>query len=108
MGRTQEHPVLQDWDQLDESLYDPDSEALAFFKKETGIDDDDALKQHVLNVQQEAFSVSCLFFFLHQLYCIARLADAKGAWDRFIIIRVYGYLSLRGSSWRGILPMSKC
>jgi hypothetical protein len=65
MGRTQESPV-QEWDrQLDDSFYNPDPEALAFFKKETGIDDDEALKQHVLKVQREAFSVSCPFFLLN-------------------------------------------
>ena len=48
-----------DWDRtLDDEFYDPDPEALAFYKKETGIDDDSELKQHILRVQKEAFSVS--------------------------------------------------
>ena len=42
---------------LDPSLYEPTPEAVDFFKKVTGISDDDELKQHVLAVQKEAWEV---------------------------------------------------
>ncbi|KAH9933311.1 uncharacterized protein B0H18DRAFT_870613 [Fomitopsis serialis] len=42
---------------LDESLYSLDEEESAFFKSLTGIDDDEALKQHILKVQNDAFEV---------------------------------------------------
>ncbi|KAH7920280.1 hypothetical protein BV22DRAFT_1040003 [Leucogyrophana mollusca] len=41
---------------LDESLYYLDAEALAFFKSLTGIDDDVALKEHILAVQAKAYA----------------------------------------------------
>lgn len=34
-----------------------DPEALAFFKRETGIDDDEQLKQHIMEVQAKAYQV---------------------------------------------------
>lgn len=41
---------------LQDGFYDPDDDALAFFKKETGIADDAELKQHIITIQREAFS----------------------------------------------------
>jgi hypothetical protein len=43
---------------LDESLYSPAADELAFFKSLTGIEDDGALKNHILAVQAEAFAVN--------------------------------------------------
>ena len=40
---------------LDEGFYKPDS---AFFKQQTGIDDDDELKAHLLSIQAEAYQVT--------------------------------------------------
>lgn len=45
---------------LNPSLYNPKPEEVEFLKKWTGIDDDVELKEHVLTVQREAWSVSSL------------------------------------------------
>jgi hypothetical protein len=42
---------------LDEKHYNLSHDEAAFFKKETGIDDDEALKQHILALQAEAYNV---------------------------------------------------
>lgn len=47
------------------SFYDPDDDAKEFFRKETGITNDDELKQHILKAQAKAFSVSLLFTCQH-------------------------------------------
>ena len=44
-------------DPLDERLYDPTHDELKFFKQQTGIQDDDELKAHILEVQAEAYKV---------------------------------------------------
>lgn len=42
---------------LDERLYDLTDEERTFFKQQTGIQDDDELKMHILRVQAEAYKV---------------------------------------------------
>ncbi|KAI0687625.1 hypothetical protein BC835DRAFT_403510 [Cytidiella melzeri] len=42
---------------LDDEFYRPDDVALAFYKKETGVEDEAELKQHILQVQRDAFSI---------------------------------------------------
>jgi hypothetical protein len=42
---------------LDERLYDLTDEERSFFKHQTGIQDDDELKAHILQVQAEAYKV---------------------------------------------------
>jgi len=42
---------------LDESLYDFTEEERTFFKQQTGIEDDNELKAHILRVQAEAYEV---------------------------------------------------
>ena len=42
---------------LDERFYDLTDEERAFFKQQTGIQDDDELKTHILQVQAEAYKV---------------------------------------------------
>ena len=42
---------------LDDEFYNPDEEAKAFFKAETGIQDDDELREHIIAVQSRAFAV---------------------------------------------------
>jgi len=42
---------------LDERFYDLTDEECAFFKQQTGIQDDDELKTHILQVQAEAYKV---------------------------------------------------
>ena len=42
---------------LDERLYDPTDEERSFFKQQTGIQDDDELKAHIVQVQAEAYKV---------------------------------------------------
>ena len=44
---------------LDEGLYKLDS---VFFKQQTGIDDNDELKTHLLSIQAEAYNVTRIFF----------------------------------------------
>ena len=43
---------------LDESLYKLEGEELEFYRRETGIQDEEQLKQHILAVQKEAYEVS--------------------------------------------------
>lgn len=43
---------------IDTSLYDLSSEEAAFFKAEIGIDDDEGLKRHILEVQAKAYKVA--------------------------------------------------
>ena len=40
---------------VDESLYSLTSEEAVFFKSQTGIDDDETLKQHILAIQKKAY-----------------------------------------------------
>ena len=42
---------------LDERLYDLSDEERSFFKQQTGIQDDDELKAHIIQVQAEAYKV---------------------------------------------------
>ncbi|KAG2036751.1 hypothetical protein BDR03DRAFT_934287 [Suillus americanus] len=52
---------------LDESLYDLRPQDAAFFKKLTGIEDDAALKQHILYIQAKAYKVApygCIYLFI--------------------------------------------
>ncbi|KAF8124084.1 hypothetical protein EV363DRAFT_1178416 [Boletus edulis] len=42
---------------LDPNLYELDAESLTFFKSVTGIHDEDELKEHVLDVQRQAYGV---------------------------------------------------
>jgi hypothetical protein len=42
---------------LDESLYSLTAEESAFFKSQTGIEDDDELKEHILAIQAKAYKV---------------------------------------------------
>ena len=48
----------QDFHQpLDERLYDLTDEESRFFKQQTGMQDDDELKAHILELQVEAYKV---------------------------------------------------
>lgn len=50
--------AIATWDKpLNPDLYDPDEEEKDFFKKETGILDDEQLRQHIIAVQTKAYSV---------------------------------------------------
>jgi len=53
--------------EIDPSLYRLEGEELAFFQKETGIEDEDKLKQHILRVQEKAYKV-------YSYPCIRRFA----------------------------------
>ena len=52
---------------LDEGVYSLTSENATFFKSQTGIDDDETLKQHILAIQKKAYE-ACR----HQNYSSAR------------------------------------
>lgn len=43
---------------LDETLYELSADELEFFRSQTGISNEHALKQHIVNVQRKAYSVS--------------------------------------------------
>jgi hypothetical protein len=43
---------------IDTSLYSLSSEQAAFFKAQTGIDDDEELKRHILEMQAKAYEAS--------------------------------------------------
>ena len=53
-------PVLP----LDEGLYRLDDTEITFFKQQTGIDDSDELKAHLLSIQAEAYEVTLLLLCL--------------------------------------------
>jgi hypothetical protein len=42
---------------LDDKLYNLDNEAVAFYKQQTGIDDDEDVKRHILEIQEKAYAV---------------------------------------------------
>ncbi|KAK0470264.1 uncharacterized protein EV420DRAFT_1499437 [Desarmillaria tabescens] len=56
--------------QLDSKFYALEEDEAAFFKAQTGIEDEDALKHHILTIQEEAYKV-------HPYSCIRRFAFAK-------------------------------
>lgn len=43
--------------QLDPNFYRPTEAEVAFFKRQTGIDDDEELKEHIIKIQHEAWDV---------------------------------------------------
>lgn len=51
---------------LDESLYSPDSEELAFYKSEAGIADEEQLKKHIIAAQTKAYEVRVYHFIIAQ------------------------------------------
>ncbi|CCM02021.1 uncharacterized protein FIBRA_04097 [Fibroporia radiculosa] len=56
-GKREEVSKLLGESKLDESLYLLKEDEAAFFKSQTGIQDDEALKQHIISVQTEAYKV---------------------------------------------------
>ena len=48
---------------LDPSRYNLQGERLEFYRKATGIEDEDQLKEHILAVQKKGYEVSILMFF---------------------------------------------
>ncbi|KAH9964211.1 hypothetical protein BC827DRAFT_1189690 [Russula dissimulans] len=61
---------------LDESLYNLTDEERAFFKQQTGIQDDDELKAHIVQVQAEAYKIHpypCIRYFFFTKLKISRL-----------------------------------
>lgn len=57
---TTESPVDLSKLTLDPSIYNPSAEDVEFLKGQTGIQDDEGLKAHVLAVQKEAWEVRSL------------------------------------------------
>jgi hypothetical protein len=53
--------------ELNPELYNLDAEESAFFKQQTGISDEAALKEHIISVQKEAYAI-------HPYPCIHRFA----------------------------------
>ena len=51
---------------LDDKLYSLSPLALDFFKSQTGIDNEDALREHILTVQRRAYEVGIQAFHQHQ------------------------------------------
>ncbi|KAI0322178.1 hypothetical protein OF83DRAFT_20012 [Amylostereum chailletii] len=64
---------------LDAALYKPGDAESAFFKQQTGIQDDEELKSHIVDIQAKAFAV-------HPYPCIRRFA-----WTRLKISRLFPY-----------------
>ena len=54
----QESTGLIAYKALDERLYDLSDEERSFLKEQSGIQDDDELKEHVIQVQTEAYKVN--------------------------------------------------
>ncbi|KAI0034152.1 hypothetical protein K488DRAFT_46101 [Vararia minispora EC-137] len=66
---------------LDESFYGLDAEEAAFYKQQTGIQDDAELKQHIMAVQAKAYSVfpyPCIRRFAFTQLKISRLFAYRG------------------------------
>jgi hypothetical protein len=57
---------------LDESLYSLNPEETAFYQAQTGIQDEQELKAHIMSVQRQAFAV-------HPYPCIQRFAFTRYA-----------------------------
>ncbi|KAF8273973.1 hypothetical protein EI94DRAFT_1794631 [Lactarius quietus] len=73
-----DQPVLP----LDEGLYRLDSAEITFFKEQTGIEDEDELKAHLLSIQAEAYEV-------YSYPCIRQFS-----WARLGISRLFPYQDL--------------
>ena len=56
----QESTELISYKALDERLYDLSDEERSFLKEQSGIQDDDELKEHIIQVQTEAYKVGNL------------------------------------------------
>ena len=50
---------------LDSSLLELNPEEEAFFKSETGIHDTEELRKHIIEVQEDAYKVSCYLNKIH-------------------------------------------
>jgi hypothetical protein len=61
-GSTQSSSYFRPDRALDERLYDLTDEERSFFKQQTGIQDDDELKAHIVQVQAEAYKVNLCKF----------------------------------------------
>ena len=60
--------------ELDPSLYDLQPHETAFFKQQTGIYDDELLKQHIIQVQTKAYEVSFLIGSIYYILVLRHLA----------------------------------
>ncbi|KAG1870614.1 hypothetical protein DFJ58DRAFT_19540 [Suillus subalutaceus] len=83
---------------LDDSLYCLDSEEIAFFRRQTGIQDEVALKTHIIDVQKEAYKVApyaCIrgFHFLH---------------PNMSKLHIYDHILKRGSEGAILLDVGSC
>jgi len=68
--------------EIDPSLYDLKDDEKTFFKQLTGIEDEDELKEHALNIQKEAFAIypyRCIHGFRFLTMKISRLPAYKEA-----------------------------
>ena len=59
-AKREEIAKIAESDKLDEALYNLKENEIKFFKSQTGIQDEDELKAHVLSAQKEAYEVSML------------------------------------------------
>ena len=82
---------------LDETLYTLGEEEIAFFKSQTGIDDEQELKRHILRVQKEAYEVPLRYRGLIQLR-----SDAFGLTSRCSRTRASGGSHLQGETSSGL------
>jgi len=73
--------------QLDGTLLELDSQEEAFFKSETGIQDTEELRKHIIEVQEDAYNVSLLR--------AERVRSARTVTLRFML-QVYPYPCIRG------------
>ncbi|KAF5373310.1 hypothetical protein D9615_007401 [Tricholomella constricta] len=67
---------------LDERFYGLSSDEFDFFKSQTGIKDEDAIKQHIITVQKKAYSIygyPCIRFFSFTKLKISRLPTYQSA-----------------------------
>lgn len=83
---------------VDDSLYRLDPEEIAFFKRQTGLQDEGALKAHIIDVQKEAYQVipyPCIggFDFLH---------------PNMSKLHIYNHILKRGSEGAILLDVGSC
>ena len=72
---------------LDAQFYSLNGEELDFMKDQTGILDNEALKNHILRVQAKAYNVSCSRFQM------SSNSEVLALGTRFIHIRVFAALA---------------
>ena len=74
---------------LDASFYKPSAQEVEFFKNQTGIQEDEELKDHIITVQKEAWAVGSSYFCVVYLTLILNLGQTVPLHSCFQFHQVY-------------------